>query len=152
MGRTLLALVVVLGVMGTGAHSARGAGEERPRLQLTTDRSQVVVLPDEPFTKLAVANPSVADVAVITPTQFLLNGKAAGVTSLIVFYPSRTRAFDVVVTPPAIGSAAARLTSEPHGVVIHRAGKVSEQLFGRDQDQAWLELGPLKVEPEAGKK
>lgn len=152
IGRTLLGMAIVFGLAGAGGRPALGAGEEHARLQVTTDRSHVVVLSGEPFVKLAVTNPNVADVAVISPTQFLLNGKAAGVTSLIVFYPSRNRAFDVVVTPPAIGRTAARLASEPHGVVVHRADKLSEQLFARDQDHRWVELGSIKVEPDAGKK
>jgi Flp pilus assembly secretin CpaC len=152
IGRRVFAIALALGLAGSSAGPALAAGDERARLQITTDRSQVVVLPDEPFTKLAVANPNVADVVVITPTQFLLNGKAAGVTSLIVFYPSRIRAFDVVVTPPPIGSAATPVVSEPHGVVIHRADKLSEQLFARDQDRQWVELGTIKAETDVGKK
>lgn len=152
MGPILLAMSIVLALTAAGVPPVFGAGEEPARLQLITDRSQVIVLPDEPFTRLAVANPTVADVAVLTPTQFLLNGKTPGVTSLIVFYPSRTRAFDVVVVPPAMGGGTARLVSEPHGIVIHRADRVSEQRFARDQDQAWVELGVIKVEPDAGRK
>jgi len=148
ISRTLLRASIVL----TLAVSTAWAAEAQGRLHLTTDRSQVVVLPDEPFTKLAVANPGVADVAVVNPTQFLLTGKTAGVTSLIVFYPTRMRSFEVVVTPPPVGGAGARLVSEPHAVVIHRAGKVSEQLFARDQDQGWVELGSVKLETDAGKK
>lgn len=150
MTRMLWGATIVLAL--TVGRPVLGAGEEPARLHLTIDRSQVVVLPGEPFTKLAVANPSVVDVAVINPTQFLLSAKTAGVTSLIVFYPSRSRAFDVVVTPPPIGSPSARLVSDPHAVVIHRAGKVSEQLFARDQDQAWVELGSVKLEADGGKK
>ena len=33
----------------------------------------------------------------ITPTQILINGKAVGTTSLVVFYPSKTIFFDVLV-------------------------------------------------------
>lgn len=152
IARVLLGISIVLVLAGAGDRPALGAGEEHARLQLTTDQSRVVVLPDEPFTKLAVANPNVADVAVINPTQFLLTGKAAGVTSLNVFYRSHTKSFVVVVTPPPIGSAGTRLVSEPHGVVVHRADKVSEQLFARDQDQGWVELGNIKPETGPGKK
>jgi pilus assembly protein CpaC len=46
---------------------------------------------------VSVTNPAIADVFVITPNQILVNGKAVGVTSLVVFYPDRTMFFDLVV-------------------------------------------------------
>jgi len=66
------------------------------RLDITIGKSQIVEL-KEPFSRVSVTNPAIADVFVITPTQILINGKAVGVTSLVVFYPSRTMFFDVTV-------------------------------------------------------
>jgi pilus assembly protein CpaC len=66
------------------------------RLEITIGKSQVVEL-KEPFSRVSVTNPAIADVFVITPTQILINGKAVGVTSLVVFYPTRTMFFDVTV-------------------------------------------------------
>src|SRR5207249_1258857 len=66
------------------------------RLEITIGKSQVVEL-KEAFTRVSVTNPAIADVFVITPTQILINGKAVGTTSLIVFYPGRTMFFDVMV-------------------------------------------------------
>ena len=66
------------------------------RLDVTIGKSQIVDL-KEPFTRLSVTNPNVADVFAVTPNQILLNGKTAGVTSLVVFYPDKTLFFDVVV-------------------------------------------------------
>ena len=66
------------------------------RLDITIGKSQVVEL-KEPFSRVSVTNPAIADVFVITPTQILINGKAVGVTSLVVFYPNRTMFFDVTV-------------------------------------------------------
>src|SRR4029453_14599293 len=51
----------------------------------------------EPFTRVSVTNPAIADIFSITPNQILINGKAAGVTSLVVFYPNKTLFFDLVV-------------------------------------------------------
>jgi pilus assembly protein CpaC len=59
-------------------------------------KSQVIELKDA-FTRVSVTNPAIADVFVVTPTQILVNGKAVGVTSLVVFYPGRTMFFDLVV-------------------------------------------------------
>jgi pilus assembly protein CpaC len=66
------------------------------RLDITIGKSQVVEL-KEAFSRVSVTNPAIADVFVITPTQILINGKAVGVTSLVVFYPTRTMFFDVTV-------------------------------------------------------
>jgi pilus assembly protein CpaC len=66
------------------------------RFEVTIGKSQVVDL-KEPFTRVSVTNPAIADIFVITPNQILINGKAAGVTSLVVFYPSKTMYFDLVV-------------------------------------------------------
>jgi pilus assembly protein CpaC len=44
----------------------------------------------EPFTRVSVTNPGIADVFVVTPNQILVSGKAVGTTSLIVFYPRST--------------------------------------------------------------
>jgi pilus assembly protein CpaC len=78
---------------------ARPAAAQAPnliRLDITIGKSQVVEL-KEPFSRVSVTNPAIADVFVVTPTQILINGKAVGVTSLVVFYPTRTMFFDVTV-------------------------------------------------------
>jgi pilus assembly protein CpaC len=42
----------------------------------------------QPIKRVAITNPEVADATVVSPTQILLDGKAAGVTSLIVWRES----------------------------------------------------------------
>jgi len=66
------------------------------RLDVTIGKSQVLDL-QEPFTRISVTNPAIADVFVITPNQILVNGKSVGVTSLVVFYPTKTVFFDLLV-------------------------------------------------------
>jgi pilus assembly protein CpaC len=66
------------------------------RLDVTIGKSQVIDL-KEPFTRVSVTNPNIADVFAITPNQILVNGKAAGTTSLVAFYPGKTLFFDLVV-------------------------------------------------------
>src|SRR5262245_40002296 len=66
------------------------------RVDVTIGKSQVIDLKDA-FTRVSVTNPNIADVFVITPNQILINGKAPGVTSLVVFFPNRTLFFDLVV-------------------------------------------------------
>src|SRR4030095_14006935 len=65
-------------------------------LEVTIGKSQVVEL-KEPFTRVSVTNPAVADVFVVTPNQLLVSGKAVGTTSLLVFYPRKTVFFDIFV-------------------------------------------------------
>jgi pilus assembly protein CpaC len=66
------------------------------RLDVTIGKSQVLNL-QEPFTRVSVTNPAIADVFVVTPNQILVNGKAVGTTSLVAFYPTKTVFFDLVV-------------------------------------------------------
>ena len=141
---------VVMGVAATTVVATAAGAVEPVRLYVTVDKAELVNLPATPISKIAVTNPNIADVYVITPTQILLSGKQAGTTSLMVFYPGRTENFDVVVHPGPIASQRARLVpSESHAVEVQRAGKVSQQLFVRDEERAWVQLGGAKAEPEA---
>jgi len=91
----LLALLV-LTLPGLGATAAGAADPALLRLEVTIGKSQVLNL-QEPFTRVSVTNPAIADVFVVTPNQILINGKAVGTTSLVVFYPAKTVFFDVLV-------------------------------------------------------
>jgi Flp pilus assembly secretin CpaC len=148
-----LARGVVTGLAALVAVSTAAGAGEPVRLYVTIDKAELVNLPAMPISKIAVTNPSIADVYVINPTQILLSGKQAGTTSLMVFYPARTENFDVVVHPVPVGNSRARLVpSESHAVQVQRAGKVSQQLFVRDEERAWVQLGNGKAEPEAAAK
>jgi len=137
-------------VVGMALAATVASAGEPARLYVTVDKAELVNLPSTAISKIAVTNPSIADVYVVNPTQILLSGKQVGTTSLMVFYPGRTENFDVVVHPLPLGNSRARLVpSESHAVEVQRAGKVSQQLFVRDEDQAWVQLGTGKAEPEA---
>jgi len=130
--------------------AAAGAGEP-VRLYVTVDKAELVNLPaTTPITKISVTNPGIADVYVINPTQVLLSGRQPGTTSLMVFFKGQTENFDVVVHPGPVGNTRARLVpTQSHAVEIQRGGKVSQQLFVRDEDRVWIPLGNGKAEPEA---
>jgi len=143
----------VTGLAAVVAVSTAAVAAEPVRVYVTIDKAQLVNLPPMPISKIAVTNPGIADVYVINPTQVLLSGKQAGTTSLTVFYPGRTESFDVVVHPVPVGNSRARLVpSESHAVEVQRAGRVSQQLFVRDEERAWVQLGNGKAEPEAAAK
>jgi pilus assembly protein CpaC len=93
---TLFALVLVSACVASAAAPGWAADQGVIRLDVTIGKSQIVDM-KEPFTRLSVTNPGIADVFAITPNQILLNGKAAGVTSLVVFYPDKALFFDVAV-------------------------------------------------------
>lgn len=93
--RCLVGALLLLLLVSAGPGSVP-AQEGLIRLDVTIGKSQVLEL-KEPFTRVSVTNPGIADVFVITPSQILINGKAVGVTSLVVFYPRRTLFFDLAV-------------------------------------------------------
>jgi hypothetical protein len=146
----LLAMAAVLGL----GQAATAADPEPIRLYIGVDKAQLVVVPQERFSKVLLANPNIADVQVITPTQLLITGKSAGVTSLLLIYPQRVQFFDLVVHPGPLGRVGVSPgNAEPHAVLVQRADKVSESVFVKDKDQSWIELGGVKPEqPEAPKK
>ena len=96
--RGVISLVAVLALLFSAqpAGAADPAEQRMIRLEMTIGKSQVVDLKDA-FTRVSVTNPAIADVFVITPRQILVNGKAVGSTSLVVFYPDRTVFFDILV-------------------------------------------------------
>lgn len=122
-------------------------------LYLATDRSYVLGY-GEPFTKVSVANPAIADVQVLSPSQLLITGKGVGSTSLLVFSgPQKIRHFTVVVHPsPLLPVSTDGASPTPHSVFVHRGERVSERLFVRDRNDLWVELGGIKADQEAPKK
>ncbi len=91
-----LALLLATLALAGPPRAARAAEPALIRLDLVIGKSQVLDL-QEPFSRVSVTSPAIADVFVITPTQILVSGKAVGVTSLVVFYPRKTLFFDLVV-------------------------------------------------------
>ena len=59
-----------------------------------------VVQTDFPITRLAIANPEIADATLVDPREILIDGKTAGTVSLIVWGRERLQQYAVVVYPP----------------------------------------------------
>ena len=95
-GRPSLWALVGLLLVAASPSSALAADTGLISLDVTIGKSQVLNL-QEPFTRVSVTNPAIADVFVVTPNQILVNGKSVGVTSLVVFYPTKTIFFDLLV-------------------------------------------------------
>jgi pilus assembly protein CpaC len=68
------------------------------RIVLTAGRSTVLTTPFD-LTRIAVTNPAVADAVVVQPREVLIDGKASGTVSLIVWGRNERRQYDVVVDP-----------------------------------------------------
>src|SRR3989304_2291301 len=90
LGLVFAALLVVLRLPAT----AQGPG--LVRIEVTIGKSHVVEV-KEPFDRVSVTDPNIADVFFIKPNQLRVKGKALGVTSLVVFYAQKTQFFDLVV-------------------------------------------------------
>ena len=79
--RCLVGVLLLLLLVSAGPAPASAAEEGLIRLDVTIGKSQVLEL-KEPFTRVSVTNPGIADVFVITPNQILINGKAGCLNGL----------------------------------------------------------------------
>jgi pilus assembly protein CpaC len=74
-----------------------------PGLHLTTGRSMVLT-PDFDVMRIAITNPAIADATVVQPREILIDGKAPGTISLIIWGGGGQRVqYDVVVEQPVAG-------------------------------------------------
>ena len=70
-----------------------------PTISVTVNKSMVFRLAER-AKRVSVSQPAVADVIVVAPSQLLINGKAIGTTSLIIFdEKGEVTNYDLVVTP-----------------------------------------------------
>jgi pilus assembly protein CpaC len=77
--------------------------ETFPRLHLTTGRSMVLT-PEFDVMRIAITNPAIADATVVQPREILIDGKAPGTISLIIWGGAGQRVqYDVVVEQPVAG-------------------------------------------------
>ena len=149
--------VALTGLSGLGALIgaillAQPAAAQAPSpIYLGVDSYHVMNLA-EPASKVAVANPGIADVQVINPSQLLIAGRSSGVTSLVIFSGKAPRSFNLVVHPSSmVAVSTAGSAQAPHVVLVQRGDKMTEQLFARGPDERWLELGQVKPETDAKK-
>ena len=71
------------------------------RISLAAGRSLPLTTPD-PITKVAVANPDIADVVIITERDLVINGKASGETDIVLWAGTRPRLhYRVTVRAPS---------------------------------------------------
>lgn len=91
------------------------------RLQVGVNRSNVYY--GGGVTQVAIANPEVADVVILSPEQYMVVGKKVGSTSLHVWRGDVYQTFEVVVngTDPGTAFAISQLLNYPN-VTVHVSG------------------------------
>jgi len=83
----------------SGAESYAAQPQATPTISVTVNKSMVFRLAEK-AKRVSVSQPEVADVIVVAPTQLLINGKAVGITSLIIFdEKGEVSNYDLVVGP-----------------------------------------------------
>jgi len=93
------------GAPAAGAQAANQPAATAPsvdRITLTAGRSTVMAT-DFDITRIAVTNPAVADATVVAPREILIDGKASGTISLIIWGSGQRIQYDLVVDP-AVGA------------------------------------------------
>ena len=112
------------------------AQQASPTITVTVNKSIVFRLAER-AKRVSVSQPEVADVAVIAPSQLLINGKAVGTTSLIVFNEKdEVASYDLVVTPDiaalraqfAVVFSNENIEVSTSGTAIVLKGEVSNEL------------------------
>jgi len=111
VSRPLAAGVVVSGILLAVAQSAtvkaapqaagvvqQGMPQTFERILLTAGRSTVLQTEFD-ITRIAITNPNIADAVAVQPREVLIDGKAPGTVSLIVWGAGRRTQYDVVVDP-----------------------------------------------------
>ena len=89
---------LLLAVVSPPGVAAQQQPEEFPRISLTAGRSTVLTT-DFDIVRLAVTDPAIADATVVERREVLIDGKAAGTVSLILWGMNGRRQYDVVVDP-----------------------------------------------------
>src|SRR5687768_853018 len=91
--------VVLLAIAPAGVRAQQQpATGEFTKIPLTAGRSTVLTTEFD-ITRIAVTDPAIADAVVVQPREILIDGKAPGTVSLIVWGGPQRRQFDVVVEP-----------------------------------------------------
>jgi pilus assembly protein CpaC len=81
---------------------APAAGTEYPKVPLTAGRSTILTTEFD-ITRVAITNPTIADAVVVQPREILIDGKAPGTVSLIIWGDGRRIQYDVVVDAGVLG-------------------------------------------------
>ena len=91
-----MSIAAMLALAPAGISSAQTVA---PAVSVTVNKSTVFRLADR-AKRVSISQPEIAEVVVVAPTQLLINGKAVGSTSLIVFSEKgEVTNYDLIVLP-----------------------------------------------------
>ncbi len=98
-----VAVLATIGLLPLSAYlaaqqQAPAAEAALPRVSITAGRSTVLTT-DFDVTRIAITNPAVADAVVVQPREILIDGKAPGTISLILWGADRRVQYDLEVNP-----------------------------------------------------
>lgn len=96
--RACVAGALVLLTAGAVRVRAQQPAADIEAVHLTAGRSTVLAT-DFDITRIAVTDPMIADAVVVQPREVLIDGKAPGTISLIVWGTTQRRQYDLVVEP-----------------------------------------------------
>src|ERR1044072_3634402 len=95
----LNSLLTAFGLVVMLAGGLNAQSQTTPAITVTVNKSMVFRLAER-AKRVSVSQPGVGDVVVVAPSQLLINGKAVGTTSLIVFNEKGDVSnFDLMVLP-----------------------------------------------------
>ena len=97
--RIVAAAALAMAIAAPAPGDAQAPAEPFPQIHLGTGGSTVLTT-DFLIKRIAVTNAEVAAATVVEPQEILLDGKAPGTVSLIVWGDGRRTQYDVVVDPP----------------------------------------------------
>jgi len=98
-----LGFLCVAMTAGLPAQEAQQAGEAPGALHLLVGRSLVITSPVR-LMRVSLADPSVADAVILSPTQIQINGKAPGAVSLVLWDENnQSQTFDLMVDLDILG-------------------------------------------------
>src|SRR3990172_3953990 len=104
----LVSRVAMVSVFFILAHAAVAHGQPAPAISVTVNKSMVFRLAER-AKRVSVSQPAVADVIVVAPSQLLINGKAVGATSLIVFNEQGEASNFLLIVAPDVAALRGQL-------------------------------------------
>jgi pilus assembly protein CpaC len=128
--RTISRLVLV-GVLLAGT-TARAAAPNHPRINVIVGQSVTYKL-EQKVKTVSIANSNIADVVVAGPQEVLVNGKAIGLTTLVIWDDANvSRTFNVTVRGP-FSDQKIELRVQLAEVNRNKASELGFDLFGKTE-------------------
>src|ERR1051325_12203587 len=102
MNRVLTALIVMILCAGAAIAAQQPERLARPLpstpMTLTVGRGELLQFPDE-TSRVSVSDPTIADAVVVSTHDVVLNGKAPGNTTIMIWHGDNVSPFQITVEP-----------------------------------------------------